>query len=89
MDTTTMDHVNSADRELQKRLCRILAGQHFHVLRDLQVEVTSRLVTLAGTVNSFYEKQIAIQACRQLKGVRLLVDEIVVSLPDQGHSEAS
>jgi hypothetical protein len=36
-------------------------------------------VTLRGCVGSFYERQIAIQACRMLSGIQQLIDAVEVA----------
>jgi osmotically-inducible protein OsmY len=48
-------------------------------LRNLEVEAQGGIVTLRGTVNSFYEKQLGQQCCRRVAGVVKLIDAIDVA----------
>ena len=56
-----------------------LADTHRASLRRLSVDVAAGAVTLRGSVESFYEKQIAIQACRVLAGIDQLIDAVEVA----------
>ena len=49
------------------------------VCRRLAVKVSGGNVTLRGCVASFYEKQIAIQACRMLTSLDRLIDAVEVA----------
>lgn len=64
----------SADRELETRIRGSLEGRFFASLRRLGVTANDGTVTLQGQVASFYEKQLALSACRQVDGVRSLID---------------
>ncbi len=68
----------SADRDLERRVMNFLHGWQMPGLRRLQVEATGGTVTLRGTVNSFYEKQLSQQCCRRVAGVLKLIDAISV-----------
>ncbi|MFT5299281.1 MAG: hypothetical protein ACI87E_000303 [Mariniblastus sp.] len=68
------------DRELSQRVVKSLYECHFSSLRNLDVESNQGAVTLAGEVDSFYEKQIAMASCLHVEGVASIVDRIVVSL---------
>lgn len=68
--------------DLANRVKSFLAGRHFGPLRSLRVEVLGDTVLLAGTVSSFHERQVALECCKRVAGVRHVVDEVVVaSLP--------
>ncbi len=69
----------SADRDLERRVVNFLHGWQMPGLRKLEVEATAGTVTLRGTVNSFYEKQLSQQCCRRVAGVLKLIDAISVS----------
>lgn len=47
-------------------------------LRQLAVDLRQGLVTLRGTVDSFYEKQLAIHACQAVLGRAEWVDAVEV-----------
>ena len=66
-----------ADKSLQLRIVAQLAQSHHQALRRLAVEVNEGLVTLRGSVQWFYEKQLAFQFC-QSQGARQLIDAVEV-----------
>ena len=47
-------------------------------LRHIVVDAEAGIVTLRGTVRSFYEKQLCISGSRRVPGVYELIDEIEV-----------
>ncbi len=68
-----------ADRDLERRITHQLAETNRPGLKRLAVKVHGGHVTLRGCVTSFYEKQIAIQACRVLTSLDRLVDAVEVA----------
>jgi len=68
-----------ADRLLASQIESQLAETHRASLKRLSVNVDAGEVTLRGSVGSFYEKQIAIQACRMLAGIERLIDAVEVA----------
>jgi len=68
-----------ADCVLAGQIEAQLAETNRASLRRLLVSVHAGEVTLRGSVGSFYEKQIAIQACRVLAGIDRLIDAVEVS----------
>ena len=69
----------AADRLLASQVTTQLAETNRFSLLRLSVDVAGGEVTLRGSVDSFYEKQIAIQACRVLAGIDRLVDAAEVA----------
>ncbi len=69
-----MVEATTSDRELETRIRGSLEGRFFASLRRLDVTAHDGTVTLQGQVASFYEKQLALSACRQVDGVRSLID---------------
>jgi osmotically-inducible protein OsmY len=69
----------TADRLLASQIATQLAETNRASLRRLSVDVSAGEVTLRGSVGSFYEKQIAIQACRMLAGIERLIDAVEVA----------
>lgn len=68
----------SLDDDLERRV-RIYLGARFHpALNRLCVSARGGCVALSGTVNSFYEKQLALSTCRRVAGVRNVVDRMQV-----------
>jgi len=67
------------DRLLASQVTTQLAETHRASLRRLSVDVQAGAVTLRGSVGSFHEKQIAIQACRILAGIEQLIDAVEVA----------
>lgn len=70
--------LNDNDTWLEGRVVQLLLGQHFKKVQELDVRVLKGVVTIFGTVDSFYEKQIAVSICRQVVGLRRLIDKIDV-----------
>ena len=66
------------DSQLARRVRLFLASQPRPALRYLQVQASGSTVTLRGLVTTHYERQLALQASRQVAGVRQLIDEITV-----------
>jgi osmotically-inducible protein OsmY len=71
--------VDSADRDLERRVLSFLHGWQRPGLRNVEVQAAGGTVTLRGTVNSYYEKQLSQQCCRRVAGVVKLIDAISVS----------
>jgi osmotically-inducible protein OsmY len=69
----------TTDCLLANRIAAQLAETNRASLKRLSVDVQAGEVTLRGSVGSFYEKQVAIQACRMLAGIRRLIDAVEVS----------
>ena len=69
----------TTDGLLARQICNQLAETKRASLKRLSVDVTGGSVTLRGNVSSFYEKQIAIQACRALAGIVMLTDAVEVA----------
>jgi osmotically-inducible protein OsmY len=68
-----------ADYRLADRITMQLAETNRASLKRLSVNVRAGEVTLRGSVGSFYERQIAIQTCRELPGIDRLIDAVEVS----------
>jgi osmotically-inducible protein OsmY len=67
------------DRLLESRIATQLAETKRASLLRLSVNARGGQVTLRGCVGTFYEKQIAIQACRMLNGIEQLIDAVEVA----------
>jgi osmotically-inducible protein OsmY len=67
------------DSALETRIIETLERQNFPALRSIKVQVHHGMVTLRGKVNSFYERQLCIHACKRLPGVRSMKDRLQVS----------
>jgi osmotically-inducible protein OsmY len=66
------------DRDLEHRVAHFLHNRNVSALRHIVVQAESGRITLRGTVTSFYQKQLCIQACRDVPGVSALIDEVEV-----------
>jgi osmotically-inducible protein OsmY len=73
------ERVDCPDRDLERRVVNFLRGWQMPGLRNVEVEAAGGTVTLRGTVNSFYEKQLSQQCCRRVAGVLKLVDAVSVA----------
>jgi osmotically-inducible protein OsmY len=81
-------HVEYPDDDVQSRVASFLGTRQLHDLSRLNVAVRNGTVTLDGTVGSFYEKQLAMDSCRRVAGVRSLVDQVQVRKePDPGSTK--
>ena len=81
MVTSSLRMDESSDRDLERRVVNYLAGRHLPGLRHLDVQACGGTVTVRGTVNSFYEKQLSQQCCRRVAGVVKLIDAVHVAAP--------
>jgi osmotically-inducible protein OsmY len=68
------DIAGTSDRALERTITSRLADTNRASLKNLAVQVAGDCVTLRGSVSTFYEKQIAIQACRGLVGAGRMID---------------
>lgn len=72
-------HLNtSADYALKRRVESFLFGSGRRGLRGLQVQRENGIVTLTGTVTSYYERQLAISFCQRVAGVISIEDGLEV-----------
>lgn len=70
---------NKDDDRLRNQISHLLNDQHFPSFKKLNVEVDHGLVTISGTLQSYYHRQIALSTCQQLKDVITVIDMMVVS----------
>ncbi len=68
-----------SDRDLEHRVMAGLHGRSSAASRQIIVRADNGTVTIRGTVTSFYQKQLCIEACRSVPGVVTLVDEVEVT----------
>ena len=78
MNTRSKLRLEGSDEDVRKRVSSLLNSRHFPVFRRLGVEVSQGSLTLSGQVHSYYEKQVAINACQNVAGVVSVVDEVEV-----------
>jgi osmotically-inducible protein OsmY len=74
------DIAGASDQVLQRKISSRLADTNRPSLKSLAVQVAGDCVTLRGSVGTFYEKQIAIQACRGLVGSARMIDAADVAV---------
>ncbi len=63
---------------LEQRVRAGLSQHHLPGLRRLGVEAAGDTVLISGLVSAFYQKQLAIECCKRVPGVRQIVDQIEV-----------
>jgi osmotically-inducible protein OsmY len=68
-----------SDHDLESRLQSELSNNQRQALKRLQVHVAQGIVTLRGCVRSYYERQLAVQCCRRVPGVRQMIDALEVA----------
>ena len=66
------------DRVLQVKVHNQLVGKKVPALKFLDVRVENYVVTLNGSVRSYFAKQLAVHCCEHVEGVTDVVDEIQV-----------
>jgi osmotically-inducible protein OsmY len=71
------------DRELERRVREYLTGRQMPTLRKIEVAAHEGTVTLCGEVQSFYQKQLCLNCCRRVDGVRDLIDKVEVASHEQ------
>jgi len=76
-----LQHVrkNSNDDRLKDEISRLLCDQHFPSFKKLNVEVDHGLVTISGTVQLYYHRQVVLATCQKLADVITVIDMITVS----------
>jgi osmotically-inducible protein OsmY len=67
------------DSLLESEIATRLAATRRPSLQRLSIDVLAGQVTLRGSVGSFHEKQLAIQACSVLNGIEQLIDAVEVA----------
>lgn len=83
MTTMTSDQTLSlTDRELQQKVLDELEWEPRIDAAHIAVSVNNGVVTLSGHVSSYLEKWVAEKAAKRVYGVRALVNDIDVHLPD-------
>lgn len=68
-----------ADTDLKRRILNFLHQRHVPSLRGIHVDVLQGVVTMRGSVDTFYHKQLCLHCCQRVAGVVRLVDEILVA----------
>lgn len=63
---------------LQLRLSKALSKQQVTALRSLKIAVANGEATVSGQVDSYYFRQVAVNACLNTWGLLKLVDRIEV-----------
>ena len=72
---------NKKDDRLRAQINQLLSRQHFPSFKELNVEVDHGLVTISGTLQSYYHRQVALSTCQQLVDVITVIDMMVVNEP--------
>ncbi len=65
--------------ELQRRVVNYLRDRNQASFRCVEVKAEGEAVRLSGTVNSFYEKQLCLNACQRVAGVIRVDDQLAVA----------
>ena len=71
---------DQTDPDLELRVRASLSKLGRQSLKLVQVRVSQAVVFLNGRVSSFYERQLAINACQRVTGIHHVTDSIKVSL---------
>jgi len=67
------------DIDLRRRVVSFLTDSNMPGLRQLRVDAVDGIVTLNGTVRTYYEKQLSQQRCKRVAGVVRLINQVEVA----------
>ena len=70
-----------ADDELEAQLRTMLAIRHLPSLNRISIRVVDATVFLAGTVMTYFERNVCEECCRQISGVASVCNDIQVGGP--------
>jgi osmotically-inducible protein OsmY len=76
-----------ADRILFEAIVRALRSTGYAALRDLEIEITGRVVVLWGQVPSYYQKQLAQETAQHVCGAGRVANGIEVSCCRKSESQ--
>ena len=68
----------TADEQLCHRIRMFLERLRLAILKRIQIDVQSGVVTIEGIARSYYERQMAVACVKRVAGVRQVNDRIVV-----------
>lgn len=71
----------AADDELEDQLRTMLAIRHLPSLSRISIRVVDAVIFLAGTVMTYFERNVCEECCRQIPGVSAVCNEIEVGGP--------
>lgn len=87
--TTSYETLDSAqDRELELRVRTFLFTRGHTALRAVSADVRGGVVTLRGTICSYYLRQVAVGCARRVAGVREVIDDICVEVEEDTSRKA-
>lgn len=82
MPTSTLAlSASVTDADLERRTTAYLTSRNFPAFRRLTVTSHDGVVTVAGRLSSFHEKQVAQATCQRVAGVLEVIDSIEVVPP--------
>ena len=70
-----------ADDEIEEQLRAMLAVRHLPSLSRISIRVVDAVVFLAGTVITYFERNVCEECCRQIPGVSGVCNDIQVGGP--------
>jgi osmotically-inducible protein OsmY len=71
--------IAASDTDLERRVINFLKAKQIPGVRWIEVESTAGILTMTGTVRSFYQKQLCTHCARRVAGVIEVIDEIDVA----------
>ncbi|MGA0038839.1 MAG: BON domain-containing protein [Pirellulales bacterium] len=78
----------AADDEIEEQLRTMLAIRHLPSLNRIAIRVVDGVVFLAGSVMTYFERNVCEECCRQIPGFAGVCNEIVVGGSGLRSSEA-
>ena len=70
-----------ADDEIEEQVRAMLAVRHLPSLSRISIRVVDAVVFLAGTVITYFERNVCEECCRQIPGVSGVCNDIQVGGP--------
>ena len=83
MNAATLLYKTGADAALREEVVNRLSGPEFPQLQGVIVEVAAGIVTLRGSVKSFYARQLLVKGCKLVPHVAGVLDELQVVRSDR------
>ena len=80
MNGLRVDFQDYQDSQLEFRVGTFLKSRNFPEFKNLEILASDGVVTLSGTLRSYYEKQVAINSCLRVAGVATLIDKIDIKV---------
>ena len=83
-----MQGIEARHTDLERIIKGEMARRGIPTLRRLDVDVAAGVARVRGTVDSFYEKQLATISCQKTPGVKIVLNEVHVRPAEEATESA-